>query len=37
MRITFDPTTQAFGRDIAGADDIISGVDIINSKLVEVL
>jgi len=33
MRITFDPTTQAFGRDIAGADDIIrSGVDIINSE-----
>lgn len=33
LRVTFDPTTQAFGKDILGTDDIIrSGVDIINSE-----
>lgn len=33
LRITLDPTTQAFGKDIVGTDDIIkSGIDIINSE-----
>lgn len=32
-RITFDPTTTAYGRDIHGADDLIKcGLDIINSE-----